>query len=84
MGEVGSFAFGLCDEAEDGDRFNDRKGAGELRDVGEAGEVAPEEFESVILFCSLSPTFGPSALCVPFIRGGDVSDKPGAAVNKVL
>lgn len=80
-GEVGvsSFSFGLCEEAGEGDRFRDRKGA------GEAGDVACGEFESEMLFCSLSPTFCPSSLCVPFIRGGgEVSDKPGAAVNRVL
>lgn len=86
VGEVvSSFAFGLCEEAGEGDRFRDRKGAGELREAGEAGDVALGEFESEMLFCSLSTTFCPSSLCVPFIRGGgDVSDKPGAAVNKVL
>lgn len=85
MGEVSSFAFGLCEETGEGDRFRDRKGAGELRDVGEAGDAVRGEFESEMLFCSLSPTFCPSSLCVPFIRGGeDVSDKLGDAVNKVL
>ncbi len=87
VGEVGvsSFAFGLCEEAGEGDRFRDRKGAGELRENGDAGDVAGGEFESEMLFCSLSPIFCPSSLCVPFISGGgDVSDKPGAAVNKVL
>lgn len=87
VGEVGvsSFAFGLCEDAGEGDRFRERKGAGELKEAGDAGDVARGEFESEALFCSLSPTFCPSSLCVPFIRGGeDVSDKPGAVVNKVL
>ena len=81
MGEVGvsSFAFGLWEEAGEGDRFNDRKGA------GEAGDVVWGEFESETLFGSFSPTFCPSSLCVPFIKGGgDGLDKAGAAVNKVL
>lgn len=76
---LSSFAFGLCEEAGEGDRFKDKKGA------GEAGDVACGEFESEMLFCSLSPAFCPSSLCVPFIKGGgDGLDKPGVDVNKVV
>lgn len=85
MGEGSSFAFGLCEEPEDGDRFRDRKGAGELSDAGDAGDEAFGEFESEMLFVSLSLTFSTSSLCVPFISGKTgVSDEPEDAVNKVL
>lgn len=85
MGEVvSSCGLGLCEEGGEGDRFRERNGAGELREVTEAGDAGCEA-ESEVLFCSLSPPFCPSSLCVPFIRGGgDGLDKPGVAVNKVL
>lgn len=87
MGEVGvsSLGFGLCEEEGDGDKFRDREGIGEPLEAGETGDAARGEFESKVLFCSLSATFCPSSLCVPFKRGGgDGLDNDGGPVNKVL
>lgn len=81
---ISSSPFGL-EEGGEGDKFKDRDGVGELRAVGETGGVVWGVFKSRMLFCSLSPTFCPSSLCVPFIRGGgDGLDKLVPTVSKVL